>query len=131
MSYTKTNWVNGGAPAISAANLNKIEQALYDDDANITSILAALAQAPVIQSGFVQFDSIANNDYQEKEVAFGSAFSSAPKVIAALVSTSSAGAFGSVSCAVNSITKTGFKVRVYNNSGASRTPSIDWIAVLT
>lgn len=32
MAYTKTNWVNGGAPAINATNLNKIEQGIYDTD---------------------------------------------------------------------------------------------------
>ena len=30
MAYTKTNWVNGSAPAINAANLNKIEQGIAD-----------------------------------------------------------------------------------------------------
>ena len=30
MAYTKTVWVDGSAPAISAANLNKIEQGVYD-----------------------------------------------------------------------------------------------------
>ena len=30
MAYSKTTWVNGTTPAISAANLNKIEQGIYD-----------------------------------------------------------------------------------------------------
>lgn len=30
MAYTKTVWVDGSAPAISAANLNNIEQGVYD-----------------------------------------------------------------------------------------------------
>lgn len=30
MGYTRTTWVDGGAPAINAANLNKIEQGLVD-----------------------------------------------------------------------------------------------------
>lgn len=30
MAYTKTAWVNGSAPAISAANLNKIEDGVFD-----------------------------------------------------------------------------------------------------
>ena len=30
MAYTKTTWVNGGAPAINSANLNKIEQGILD-----------------------------------------------------------------------------------------------------
>jgi len=30
MAYTKTNWVNGQAPAINATNLNKIEKGIYN-----------------------------------------------------------------------------------------------------
>ena len=38
MSYTKTNWVNGQAPAINADNLNKIENKLYDLDSSVSSL---------------------------------------------------------------------------------------------
>lgn len=37
MAYTKTTWVNGGAPAINASNLNKIEQGIEDAHNLITS----------------------------------------------------------------------------------------------
>lgn len=30
MAYSKTNWVNGGPPALSAENLNKMEDSIYD-----------------------------------------------------------------------------------------------------
>ncbi len=39
MAYTKTVWVNGAAPAISAENLNKIEQGIYDAHALATSAI--------------------------------------------------------------------------------------------
>lgn len=32
MAYTKTNWANGGTPPISAANLNNIENGIYNCD---------------------------------------------------------------------------------------------------
>lgn len=38
MSYTKTQWVNGTAPPISAENLNKIEDALESHDEDITDL---------------------------------------------------------------------------------------------
>jgi len=38
MAYTKTNWVNGGPPAIDATNLNKIEQGIYDCDAGVSNL---------------------------------------------------------------------------------------------
>lgn len=30
MAYVKTPWVNGGPPALSAENLNKIEGSIYE-----------------------------------------------------------------------------------------------------
>lgn len=30
MPYTKTTWINGGAPGLGASNLNKIEQGIFD-----------------------------------------------------------------------------------------------------
>lgn len=40
MAYTKTNWVNGGPPAVSAENLNHIEDGIYNADAEIAQIQA-------------------------------------------------------------------------------------------
>jgi len=48
MAYTKTNWVNGGPPAIDAINLNHIEDGIYANDqsiANILNLLSANRQA--------------------------------------------------------------------------------------
>lgn len=39
MAYTKTEWVNDSVPAINASNLNKIEQGIYDLDAEISTKL--------------------------------------------------------------------------------------------
>lgn len=30
MAYSKTTWVNGSPPALSAENLNKMEDSIYD-----------------------------------------------------------------------------------------------------
>lgn len=35
MSYNKTNWVDGSAPALNATNLNKIEQGIYENSLDI------------------------------------------------------------------------------------------------
>jgi hypothetical protein len=40
MAYVKTIWVNGAAPPISATNLNKIEDGIFDNDSNLTSHIA-------------------------------------------------------------------------------------------
>ena len=43
MSYTKTNWVNGQAPALSADNLNKIENGISNNDLRISALEASTA----------------------------------------------------------------------------------------
>ena len=42
MAYTKTQWVNGQAPAINAANLNKIENELESLDTTISGLMNTL-----------------------------------------------------------------------------------------
>lgn len=39
MAYTKTTWVNNSAPAISADNLNKIENGIYDNAEDCDDLL--------------------------------------------------------------------------------------------
>lgn len=56
MAYTKTNWSNNGAPPLSAANLNKIEQGIYDCDALATTTATTLNN---------------NINYSTSEVAIG------------------------------------------------------------
>lgn len=56
MAYTKTNWSNNGAPPLSAANLNKIEQGIYDCDALATTTATTLSN---------------NINYSTSEVAIG------------------------------------------------------------
>lgn len=54
MAYVKTTWSDGQAPALSAANLNKIEQGIYDASAtadtakSATDSLQLLATAPLV-----------------------------------------------------------------------------------
>ena len=129
MSYNKTNWADGSAPAISAANLNKIEQALYDDDANITSILTALAQLPTIQTGYKQVTAAANS-YADEAVVFDTPFAATPTVIVSSRSTSTGVGSGNTSLAAINATKNGFTIRLFNADNTSRSPGVSWVAVL-
>ena len=54
MAYTKTTWVNGSAPPLSAENLNKIEDGIYNAHAELTSQdarLDALENYAVVEAG--------------------------------------------------------------------------------
>lgn len=43
MTYTKTVWINSSAPAINATNLNKIEDGIFDNDAEITTVSSSVS----------------------------------------------------------------------------------------
>ena len=57
MSYTKTTWNDLTGPAIDATNLNKIEQGIYDNSIDITSIntlIGSSGTATTTQTDFMQ-----------------------------------------------------------------------------
>ena len=57
MAYTKTTWVNNSAPAISAENLNKIEQGIYDNAEDCDDLLDGLIDLDTTaQAGTVDGD---------------------------------------------------------------------------
>lgn len=43
MAYSKTTWANGGPPALSAENLNKMEDSIYDSSEGRISLDTAAA----------------------------------------------------------------------------------------
>lgn len=56
MSYTKTTWINNQAPAINAANLNKIEEGISAADTAVTALetrISALESADGVSAGYV------------------------------------------------------------------------------
>ena len=69
------------------------------------------------------------NSYHDFTVTFNHTYTSYPHVVVGFYSTSTAAAFGGLSCAVNSITKTGCKIRVFNNTSTARSPGVEWIAI--
>lgn len=54
MAYEKTVWVNGGAPAINAANLNKIEQGIYNATVKAEAALPASSFNPTLYATSAQ-----------------------------------------------------------------------------
>ena len=131
MAYTKTNWVNGSAPPISAENLNKIEDGIYNNDADIATLNSQMAQIPIIDYGYESFGSVANQSYSDVSITFNKTFSAPPNVTVGLYGTSTAYAFGNCALGCHTISKTGCKARFWNNSGSSRAPGVYWIAMGT
>lgn len=84
-----------------------------------------------IDCGDDSFSAVANGSYGDKAVTFNKTFPSAPEVAVTMKvgSGTTAANIGSSIMAVISTSTTGFTVRYFNNSGASKTVSFTWIAI--
>lgn len=84
-----------------------------------------------IDSGSDSFAATSSGSYSDKTVPFNKTFPSTPNVTLTMsVSSSTTAAnIGNTVMAVISTSTTSFTARFYNNSGASKTPSFNWIAI--
>lgn len=81
-------------------------------------------------AGSISVGDVSANSYKDVSVSFHHAFEAVPSVVVCLNSNSTSPKIGLVTAAVQSRTKTGFKVRVFNADTTTRTPWVDWIATL-
>lgn len=72
---------------------------------------------------------VSSNSTKDATITFSNTFSEVPKVVACIESSSTAYGMGRLSCAVLSISTTGFTVRVFNADTSPRSPYIQWIAI--
>lgn len=86
-------------------------------------------QTPQIQAGNTGAIYVNANSYTDVQINFSPAMSAAPTVICSLNSTSTAGAIGSITPAVYSVSTTGATIRVFNAGTGNRTPAVNWIAM--
>lgn len=73
--------------------------------------------------------SVPAQSYVDYTITFPVAFKDVPTVIPAFSSTSTAHSFGRATLSAHSITKSGCKIRVFNNDTTDRQPDVLWIAV--
>lgn len=81
-------------------------------------------------SGTADAGSVAANSYVDVEITFPFTFSSTPKVVVGLWSSSTSATLGGISVAVASRTTTGAVLRVFNNTSGARSPDMFWIATV-
>ena len=86
-------------------------------------------QTSQMQAGTIAGTSVSANSYTDVSVTFSSEMSDVPIVVCSVVSTSTAGALGSITSAVTSTSTTGFTCRIFNAGSTARTPSVNWIAL--
>lgn len=72
---------------------------------------------------------VSSNSTKDATITFTSTFSSTPTVVACLESSSTGYGMGRLTCAVLSVSTTGFTVRVFNADTSARSPYIQWIAI--
>lgn len=86
-----------------------------------------------VQGGTITISSVADGSTKDGTVKFSKAFKSAPFVMISGYSSSTAASYGGLLFAIvsGSITASQFKIRVFNDSGSTKSPDIRWIAIGT
>lgn len=116
--------VNTGVPFIignGSSDNNRSNALTVDWDGKI--------QTPQMQAGNIGATSVSANSYTDVAVTFSKAMSGTPIVVCCVVSTSTAGAIGSITATVTSTSTTGFTCRIFNAGSTARTPAVNWIAM--
>lgn len=88
-----------------------------------------LRQILNMETGKLASATIPANSYLDRAVSFTRPFDAAPIVIPNMGSTSTSPTMGSITVSAINVTKTGFTVRVFNNTSAQRAPGISWVAI--
>lgn len=98
---------------------------------NVKKMLTKIAnQLANIECGRVtNLGEVSSNSTKDATITFSNTFSEAPKVVASIESSSTAYGMGRLTCAVLSVSTTGFTVRVFNADTSARSPYIQWIAI--
>lgn len=94
---------------------------------NLTDNIDEIATSH-FDSGVTAGISVAAGAFEDVAITFSQSFTTAPSVVVGFLSSSTAPTFGSCSVAVNSVTTSGFTIRVFNNDSATRAPAVEWIA---
>ena len=117
--------INGADWTSVKGNLDNAIADIADLDTEIDNL------ANRMQAGSVTFSQTSSGSYSDKTISFSPSYSAAPTVVAGfqLGTGSTAANFGNCSVAVVSVSTTGATLRFYNNSGASKTPAANWIAL--
>jgi phage-related protein len=111
-----------------ALGINDIQQS---SRSTIEQIQAKLEELPEVRTGSIASTSVTANSYKDVSVTFSPAMTGVPIVVASLISTSTAGAIGSLEVATNNITASGFTCRIFNAGASNREPAVNWIAIYT
>ena len=82
-----------------------------------------------IQTGSIDSATVTSGSIRTVGVTFQHQMSDTPVVVASLLSGSPNSETGGVSVGVSEISPTGFTCKVFNNSGKSLSPAVQWIAV--
>lgn len=97
---------------------------------NVRAVLKTLIRyTPKIAYGRINNASTGAQVYKDFNVTFAKAFKNVPVVVACFESTSTGAGFGSCTVAVNNVTTTGCKIRVFNSDSTTRAPHLLWLAV--
>lgn len=97
---------------------------------DIADLETAVAAFPMIESGTTETSiSVPSNSYADVEIAFTKNFSNIPFVFTTLTGYADTSYRGSMSAFVKSTTKTAAAIRIYNNTAATLSVGLNWLAI--
>lgn len=82
-----------------------------------------------VASSYGGSDNAPKNAYRDIPVTFNFTHTYAPHVVATFSTGSTGVTMGGLSLSVHSITTTGCKIRIYNNTNDARNPALKWVAI--
>lgn len=82
-----------------------------------------------VASSYGGSDNAPKNAYRDIPVTFNFTHTYAPHVVATFSTGSTGVTMGGLSLSVHSITTTGCKIRIYNNTNDTRNPALKWVAI--
>lgn len=118
------NWIVGKLT-------NAVISNLQTNNKTVLGAINELNSNPKAQFGTIANIEIEINSIQTIDVTFEKAFKSVPTVLCSIQSGTTNPAYGSLNAFVDSVTKTGFTVKIANSatSGVILRPSVSWIAI--
>lgn len=143
--YVPTEYVNNSEPDLDAEHLNNTEQGLLrvtnllngavDVINDLQTTVAQQASAietlnSKIQTGTSASVDINPNSIGTLDITFDKAFSKTPSIVCSIKSGTNNYKYGSVTAFVdfNTVTKTGFTIKIANASESLVSPNVTWLA---
>ena len=83
----------------------------------------------LLDNGTTSIVQVKSQSYTDVDITFEESFTAIPLVLLTIVADSKSYRYGGLQCSVLNRKKTGFTLRVFNNSDIQLAPTLNWCAI--